>query len=66
MRSIKLVPALAAIAAAALTLAPTSASAAKGLNGVKRNGAPSGGCRVNVYAAPRFIETGERRSSSAR
>jgi hypothetical protein len=60
MRSIKLVPALAAIAAAALTLAPTSASAAKGLNGVKRNGAPSGGCRVNVDAAPRFIETGEK------
>jgi hypothetical protein len=59
MRSIKLVPALAAIAAAALTLAPASALAAQRHARVKRNATPSNGCRIDVNVAPRFIETGE-------
>ncbi len=60
MRSIKLAGALATIAATALALAPGGASAAKGQSGIKRSGMPSGGCRVNVEVAPRFIETGEK------
>jgi hypothetical protein len=60
MRSIKLVPALAAIAAAAFTLAPASASAARRHARVKHDGTPSSGCRIDVNVAPRFIETGEK------
>jgi hypothetical protein len=59
MRSIKLVPALAAIAAAALTLVPASALAAHRQARVKRDDTPSNGCRIDVNVAPRFIETGE-------
>jgi hypothetical protein len=60
MRSIKLVPALAAIAAvAALALAPAGASAAKHQATIKHDGVPIGGCRIDVNVAPRFIETGE-------
>jgi hypothetical protein len=59
MRSIKLLPALAAIAAAALTLAPAGALAARGHAHVRANGTPSNGCRIDVNVAPRFIETGE-------
>jgi hypothetical protein len=60
MRSIKLVSALAAIGATAFALTPVGASATKAQSGVKRDGAPSGGCRVDVEAAPRFIESGEK------
>lgn len=59
MRSIKLVPAVAAIAAAALTLAPAGALAARDHTRVRANGTPSNGCRIDVNVAPRFIETGE-------
>jgi hypothetical protein len=60
MRSIKPVPAAAAIAAAALALAPAGASAARGHTRLERDGASSGGCRIDVNVAPRFIETGEK------
>jgi hypothetical protein len=59
MRSIKLIPALTAMAAAAFALAPAGASATRHQAGVKRDGVPSGGCRIDVNVAPRFIETGE-------
>jgi hypothetical protein len=52
MRSIKLVPALAAMATL-LALAPAGASAAK--HQAKRNGA----CRISAFAAPRFIQSAE-------
>ena len=58
MRSIKLFPALTAMAAV-LALAATGASAAGRHAGVKRNGMPSGGCRLKINVAPRFIQAGE-------
>jgi hypothetical protein len=60
LRSTKLVPALAALVAAGLTLAPASALAARRHARLKRNSAPSSGCRIDVNVAPRFIETGEK------
>jgi hypothetical protein len=55
MRSIKLVPALAAMATL-LVLAPAGASAAK--HQAKGNSA----CRISAFAAPRFIQSGESAS----
>jgi hypothetical protein len=60
MRSIKLVPALAAIAAATLALAPAGASAARHhalKHAAKRHG--SSGCRLSLNAAPRYVQAGE-------
>lgn len=65
MRSIKLVPALTAIAATSLALAPAGASAARRPGhrhpALKRhrNAAPKGNCHLKINAAPRFIEAGE-------
>jgi protocatechuate 3,4-dioxygenase beta subunit len=64
MRSIKPLGAVVPIATAALlALAPAVASAAGRHalrhTSVKHDEAPSGGCRLDVNVAPRFIETGE-------
>ncbi len=65
MRSIKLVPALAAAVATSLALAPAGASAARhhGLKhprpSVKRHAIGSGSCRLKLNAAPRLVEAGE-------
>jgi len=62
MRSIKLVPALAAVAS--LALAPAGASAAHhalkhGHAKHHRTALRNGGCRLTINAAPRFLEAGE-------
>jgi hypothetical protein len=60
MRSIKLTWALAAIAASVAVLFPTAASA--GLHASRhaaRHAAGTGGCRVHINVAPRFIQAGE-------
>jgi hypothetical protein len=64
MRSTKLVPALAAVAATALALVPAGASAA-GHAGAKhqargpQDAVHNGRCRLGMTAAPRFLESGE-------
>lgn len=64
MRSIKLAPALAAMATL-LVFAPVGASAAKHQGhkhpGVKRHAQAnrSGACRISAYAAPRFVQSGD-------
>jgi hypothetical protein len=60
MRSIKLTWALAAIAASAAVLFPATASARHHASrNAARHAAGTGGCRVPINVAPRFIETGE-------
>jgi hypothetical protein len=60
MRSIKLVPALAATATTLLVLAPAGALAAKHPR-VKRHthAVRAGNCHLKINAAPRFIQAGE-------
>jgi hypothetical protein len=65
MRSVKLVPAMAVIVAAAFALAPAGASAARHPRikhtAVKhlRHATRAGDCRLSIAAAPRNIEAGE-------
>jgi hypothetical protein len=60
MRSIKLRWALAAIAASVAVLFPAAASASHHTTGrAGRHAAGTGGCRVQINVAPRFIEAGE-------
>jgi hypothetical protein len=57
MRSIKPVPAVAALASVLLALVPAGASAAKHVKRHARAGA--GGCHLKINAAPRLVEAGE-------
>ncbi len=60
MRSIKLTWALAAIAASVAVLFPAAASAGHhAARHAGRNAAGTGGCRVQINVAPRFIQAGE-------
>jgi hypothetical protein len=54
-------PTTAAIAAAALALAPAGAYAVRGAgrHAGRRTASPSEGCRLSVNAAPRYVENGE-------
>jgi hypothetical protein len=60
MRSIKLVPTLAAVAALATTLlSPTAAGASRLARGALKHPSPSGRCAVNINVAPRQITVGD-------
>lgn len=54
-------PTAAAIAAAMLALAPAGAYAVRGAgrHAGRRTASPSGGCKLSVNAAPRYVENGE-------